>query len=157
VNLLVIIFIAFALWRALKGFKNGFAKEVNSLVSLFMALVVLSMALLLFASVMQKNTKTTIISIVLLVVVSMLYRLISVLMKSLETIAKLPVINLINKLLGMAAGALEVLAVFWILYVIIGSFPTGQFGEKVMEWTHQSTILINVYNKNYIANWIATL
>lgn len=156
-NLLVIIFIAFALWRALKGFKNGFAKEVNSLVSLFMALVVLSMALLLFASVMQKNTKTTIISIVLLVVVSMLYRLISVLMKSLETIAKLPVINLINKLLGMAAGALEVLAVFWILYVIIGSFPTGQFGEKVMEWTHQSTILINVYNKNYIANWIATL
>ncbi len=156
-NLLVIIFIAFALWRALKGFKNGFAKEVNSLVSLFMALVVLSIALLLFASVMQKNTKTTIISVVLLVVVSMLYRLIGVLMKSLETIAKLPVINLINKLLGMVAGALEVLAVFWILYVIIGSFPTGQFGEKVMEWTHQSTILINVYNKNYIANWIATL
>ncbi len=156
-NLLVIIFIAFALWRALRGFKNGFAKEVNSLVSLFMALVVLSMALLLFASVMEKNTKTIIISVVLLVAVSMVYRLIGVLMKSLETIAKLPVINLINKLLGIGAGALEVLAVFWIIYVIIGSFPTGQFGEKVMEWTHQSTILINIYNKNYIANWIAML
>ncbi|WP_342758056.1 CvpA family protein [Kineothrix sedimenti] len=156
-NLLVIIFIAFALWRALRGFKNGFAKEVNSLVSLFMALVVLSMALLLFASVMEKNTKTIIISVVLLVAVSMVYRLIGVLMKSLETIAKLPVINLINKLLGIGAGALEVLAVFWIIYVIIGSFPTGQFGEKVMEWTHQSTILVNIYNKNYIANWIAML
>ncbi len=156
-NLLVIIFIAFALWRALRGFKNGFAKEVNSLVSLFMALVVLSMALLLFASVMEKNTKTIIISVVLLVAVSMVYRLIGVLMKSLETIAKLPVINFINKLLGIGAGALEVLAVFWIIYVIIGSFPTGQFGEKVMEWTHQSTILINIYNKNYIANWIAML
>lgn len=156
-NLLVIIFIAFALWRALRGFKNGFAKEVNSLVSLFMALVVLSMALLLFASAMEKNTKTIIISVVLLVAVSMVYRLIGVLMKSLETIAKLPVINLINKLLGIGAGALEVLAVFWIIYVIIGSFPTGQFGEKVMEWTHQSTILVNIYNKNYIANWIAML
>lgn len=156
-NLLVIIFIAFALWRALRGFKNGFAKEVNSLVSLFMALVVLSMALLLFAGVMEKNTKTIIISVVLLIAVSMVYRLIGVLMKSLETIAKLPVINLINKLLGMGAGALEVLALFWIIYVIIGSFPTGQFGEKVMEWTNQSTILINIYNKNYIANWLTVL
>lgn len=156
-NLLVIIFVALALWRACKGFKNGFAREVNNLISIFMALIVLSMVLLLFASIMEKNTKTTIISIVLLVVVSMVYRLVGMLMKSLETIAKLPIINLINKLFGLAAGALEVLAVFWIIFVIIGSFPTGQFGEKIMEWTTQSTILINIYNKNYIANWIAGL
>lgn len=156
-NLLVIIFGVIVLWRALKGFKNGFAREVNSLVSVFMALVVLSVTLLLFASLMEKNTKTTIISIVLLVVVSMLYRLVGVLMKSFETIAKLPLISIINKLLGMAAGVLEVLVLFWIMYVIIGSFPTGQFGEKIMEWTTQSTILVNIYNKNHIANWIAAL
>lgn len=156
-NVLVIILAVLVIWRAYKGFRKGFAYEVNYLVSVFMALVVLSIMLLLIASIIEKNTKTIIISAVLLVAVSLLYRLAGVLMKSIETIAKLPVINLVNMLLGMAAGALEVLAVFWIMYVVIYNFPTGAFGEYIMEWTKESTILINIYNKNYIAHWIAGL
>lgn len=156
-NLLVIFFVLLVLWRAYKGLRGGFAREVNSLVSLFMALIVLSAAFVLVAGIVEKNTKTIVVAVILLAGMSILYRLISLVMKSIETIAKLPVINLINMLLGMAAGALEVLVVFWILYVIIGNFPTGAFGEKIMEWTTQSTIMINVYNKNYIANWIASL
>lgn len=156
-NLLVVILAIILVWRVCRGFKNGFAKEINHLVSVFMALIVLSLTILLIASIMGKNTKTIVISAILLIVVSMLYRLVSVLMKSFETIANLPIINIANKLLGMLAGALEVLVVFWIIYVIIEAFPTGQFGFRVMEWTKQSTILINIYNKNYIAQWIAKL
>ncbi len=156
-NLLVIILAIIVVWRICRGFKNGFAKELNHLVSVFMALIVLSLTILLIASIMGKNTKTIIISAVLLIAVSFLYRLVSVLMKSIETIANLPIINIANKLLGMFAGALEVLVVIWIMYVIIEAFPTGQFGYRVMEWTNQSTILINIYNKNFIAHWIAGL
>lgn len=156
-NLLVIFLALLVIWRAYKGLKKGFAHEVNYLVSVIMALVVLSITLLLISSIIEKNSKTIIISVVLLIAVSVLYRMAGVLMKSIETIAKLPVINLVNMLLGMAAGVLEVLAVFWIMYVIIHSFPTGAFGEQIMEWTNESAILINIYNKNYIAYWIASL
>lgn len=156
-NLLVIILAVLVIWRAYGGFKRGFAYEVNHLVSVLMALVVLSIMLLLIASIIEKNTKTIIVSAVLLIVATMLFRLAGVLMKSIETIARLPVINLVNMLLGMAAGALEVIAVFWIMYVIIGSFPTGDFGKYIMEWTNESSILISIYNKNYIAHWVAGL
>ena len=156
-NLLVIIFIILMVCKIYRGFKNGFAKEVNGLVSLFMALIVLSIALLLLAAIIEKNTKIIMVSTIMLIAVSLIYRLVNMLMKSIETIAKLPLINLVNMLMGAVAGALKILITFWIIYVIIGSFPTGQFGERIMTWTEQSTIMINVYNKNYIAHWIMGL
>lgn len=156
-NVLVIIFIILLICRLYRGYKNGFAKEIHGVVSLFMTLIVLSVVFLLVASIMQKNTKTTVIAVVLLLAVSLLYRLLNMVMKSIETLAKLPIIGLVNKLLGAAAGALEILIVFWIMYVIVEGFPTGQFGEQIMTWTKQSTLLINIYNKNYIANWIRTI
>ena len=156
-NILVIIFIVLLIWRLWRGYKSGFAKEIHGVVSLFMALVVLSIVFLLIASIFEKNTKTTVVAVVLLVTVSFFYRLLSMLMKSVEILAKLPVISLVNKFLGAVAGAIELLFAFWIMYVIIDSLPTGQFGEQIMTWSRQSTLLINVYQKNYIANWIATI
>lgn len=156
-NLLVVIFIILMIFKIYRGFKNGFAKEVNGLVSLFMALIVLSIALLLLAGIIEKNAKIIVVSTVMLIVVSFIHRLVNMLMKSIETISKLPLINLVNMLLGAAAGALKILVVFWIIYVIIGNFPTGKLGEQMMTWTEQSAIMINVYNKNYIAHWIMGL
>lgn len=156
-NLLVIILIILIIWRAFQGFKSGFASEVNNLISVLMALFVLSITLLLIASIVEKNKITIIISVVFLTLSGIAFRLMRVVMKSIETIAKLPIIKLINMLLGMAAGVLEVIAAFWIIYIIIESFNTGRFGAQIMEWTTQSTILINIYNKNYIANWIINL
>ncbi len=153
-NLLAVIFFILIVWRALKGLKNGFAKEINGLLSLFMALVVISIALLLLGGIVQKNTRLIIISSVMLIIVSGLYRLLGTVMKSVETMAKLPIISLVNVLAGALAGAMEVIVVFWMLYIIVDSFPTGQFGERIKEWTEQSAILVNIYNKNYIARWI---
>ncbi len=153
-NLLAVIFLILIVWRALKGLKNGFAKEINGLLSLFMALVVISIALLLLGGIVQKNTRLIIISSVMLIIVSGLYRLLGTVMKSVETMAKLPIISLVNVLAGALAGAMEVIVVFWMLYIIVDSFPTGQFGERIKEWTEQSAILVNIYNKNYIARWI---
>lgn len=156
-NLLAVVFIILVIWRAFKGLKNGFAKEIKGLLSLFMALIVISVVLLLLGGIWQKNTRITVISVVMLIIISFLYRLMETLMKSMETVAKLPVIDLLNALAGALAGALEALIVFWIIYIIVDNCPNGQFVEQIREWTEQSTILINVYNKNYIAHWIMGL
>lgn len=156
-NLLVVIFIVLMIWRAYRGFKSGFAKEISGVVSLFMALVVLSVVFLLVAGIWEKNIRTTVASVVMLLIVSFLCWLLNMVMKSIETLAKLPLISLVNRLLGIVAGALEIMIVFWIMYVIIEGVPTGRFGEQIMTWTKQSTLLVNIYNKNYIANWIVGL
>ncbi len=156
-NLLTIIFVILTLWGMYRGLRNGFAKEVNGLVSLFMALVILSITLLLIGSIMQKNTKIAVISIIMLVIVSFLYRLLKTVMQSIETVAELPLISLVNRMAGAVAGGLKILVVFWIIYIIVNNCSTGEFGEWVMDRTQQSTILIHVYHKNYIANWIMGL
>ncbi len=156
-NLLVIIFIIFMVWRTWKGFRHGFAKEMNRVVSLFMSLIVLAAVFLLIASVLEKNIKTTVVSVLLLLVISLAYKLLNMIMKSIETLAGLPLIRIADRLLGAAAGALELIIMFWILYIIVESFPMGNFGSQIMAWTKESTLLVNIYNKNFIANWIVDL
>ena len=156
-NLLVIVFMALLVWGVWKGFRNGFAKEVNGVVSLFMALVVLSVVFVLIAGIWEKNAETIFVSVVLLVVFGILYRILNMVMKSITTLARLPLISVADHLLGAAAGVLELMIVFWIMYVMIEGFPTGRFGEQIMAWTKESALLINIYNKNYIANWIVSL
>ena len=145
------------IWHIYKGYKSGLAKEINGVVSLLMTLIVLSVVFLLVASIFEENVKTAVIAVVLLVIVSFVYRLVHMLVKSVETLAKLPVIGLANRLLGAGAGAVKLLIVFWIMYVIVDCFPTGEFGELILTWTKQSTLLINVYNKNFIAHWIMSI
>lgn len=156
-NLLVILFVVLIVWGIYSGIKNGLVKSVNGLAALLMALIVLSAVFLLIAGIVEKNTNTIVVAVILLIVISLISRLVNLLMKSLETIAKLPIINLFDKLGGAVIGAAKMLVLFWILYTVIDSFPTGEFGEQIMAWTEQSTLLINIYNKNYIAHWIAGL
>lgn len=155
INVLVIIFVILMIWRMCKGFKNGLAKEINGLVSLFIALVVLSAVLLLIGGIMENDMRTIIICVVFLIIISLVHRVAELLMKSLETIAKMPVINLINILLGAAAGLLEAVTVFWIMYTLIDVLPLGELSERVMQWTNESTILVNIFRKNYIAQWMS--
>lgn len=156
-NLLVIIFIIFMVWRIWKGFRNGFAKEVNGVISLFMALIVLSVVFVLIAGIWGKNTETIVVSVVLLVGCGIFYRILNMVMKSITTLARLPLISAADRLLGAAAGVLELMIVFWMMYIIVEGFPTGRFGEQIMAWTKESTLLMNIYSKNYIANWIVSL
>lgn len=150
-NMLTVIFILLAVWRMGRGFKKGLAGEINGLLSLFMALVVISAALLLLGGIIQKNIRVIAIAAVILVIVSFLYRLLGTLMQSIETVAKLPLISLVNRLSGAAAGAVEILLIFWMIYIIIDSFPTGSFGTRIMEWTEESVLLMNIYNKNCLS------
>lgn len=156
-NVLAVIFILLVACGIWKGFKNGLANEINGLLSLFMALIVISTALLLLGGILQKNTKVIVISAVILVIVSFIYRLLGMLMKSIETVAKLPLISLVNRLARAIAGALEIFIIFWMIYIIVDSFPTGMFGKRIMEWTEESALLMSIYNRNYIANWIMGL
>ena len=93
----------------------------------------------------------------MLTIVSFLYRLLKTVMHSIETVAELPVISLLNTIAGALAGGMKILVVFWIIYIIVNNCPTGAFGEWVMERTEQSTVLINIYHKNFIADWIMGL
>lgn len=156
-NILVGVFVILMIWRIRKGYKNGFVKEAGRVVALFTALIVLAVLFLLIASILEKNVKMTVVSIILLFAVSIFCGLINVITKSMETLAKLPLIRTANSLLGAAAGVSEIMIAFWIMYMVIESIPTGMAGEQILAWTNESPLLLYIYHKNYIANWIINL
>lgn len=155
-NLLLIVLIILAVWRGWSGMKRGLVEEVGHLISMVLVLFILSVAILLSSSVKSGDVKNIVLSIVIILITGVLTRLIRFAVKSLSAIAHLPVLNMINDLLGGVIGIAEVVVGIWIVYIIIGTFDTGTFGALIMDWTKQSEFLNKLYEMNKIAEWMTT-
>ena len=130
-------------------------QEIYRLISLVVALFVLALSIMAISSFMDHNTKNGIVAVILIIITGIVFHLLSIVLNSLKTVAKLPIISFFNSILGIAAGVLEVAVAFWILYIIIQNFPTGSFGEQIMKWTNENEWLLRLYNSNYISGWIS--
>lgn len=157
INILLILLVILALWRAWKGFRNGLADEINRLVSLVAALFVLALAVMIIYGVMENNMGNVITAAVVLVITGILFHLLSLVLKSLKTIAKLPIISFLNSILGIGIGLAETVVACWIMYCVIQFFPTGDFGTRIMEWTYENEYLLKLYEANYFLKMLTGL
>jgi len=135
--------------------RTGLVDEIGKLLSLVISLFILSLGILLYTSVKDSDTKNIVLSVIMIILTGIAAKLVNLVMKSLSTIAHLPIINILNSLLGIVIGVAEVVVVLWIIYVVIANFDTGEFGRLMMEWTLQNEVLYKVYEMNQIANWMA--
>ena len=81
-NVLVLILIVLALWRGLHGMKRGMVDEVGLLISLVISLFVLSVGILLYTSIKEKNTENIVISVIVLLITGIAVKLISLFVKA---------------------------------------------------------------------------
>ena len=157
INLLLPALLLLAVWRAWRGYKNGFAEEIYRLISLVAALFVLALLLMAVSSFRADDMKNGIISVILLIITGIVLHLFGIIMKSLKAIAKLPIISFLNSLLGLAAGIAEVIVGAWIMCCVIHAFPTGEFGAQIMAWTQESEWLMKLYEANRITEWLQSV
>lgn len=156
-NILLIIVILIAFWRGYAGLKKGVVNEVRMLFSLVLTMLVIALAILLYTSVKENNTRNIVLFVIAILIAGLAARLISLIFKSLSAIANLPVFRFADRLLGMAFGAMEAVVGLWIVYIVIGSFDTGVFGSQIAAWTMQSEILTKLYSMNQVVYWMAGL
>lgn len=150
-NILLIVLILLAVWRGWHGLKKGLVGEAGWLLSLLISLFILSLAILLYTSVRQQDTKNIVLSVLMILATGLAARLLGMLIKTLSAIAHLPVLSLLNSLLGLVVGVAEAVVVLWIVYVVVVSFDTGTFGELILEWTRGNEWLSRLYQMNWIA------
>ena len=155
-NILLIVVVILALWRGWRGMKRGLVEEIGKLISLVLMLFILSVAILLTTSVKEGDVKNIVLSAVIILITGILIRLINFAIKSLAAVAHLPVLNMLNDLLGGIIGVAEVIVGLWILYIILETFDTGSVGAQIMEWTKQNEILNKMYEMNKLAEWMTT-
>ncbi len=83
--------------------------------------------------------------------------LLKVLCFSLDLISKLPLLNQVNHLLGMAVGILYALLLVWVGGVVLTAFSGTAAGSSLMEMVNDSRILSFLYNSNplvgKVTNW----
>lgn len=79
----------------------------------------------------------------------------AILCKTLDLLAKLPLLKQINAAAGLAAGAAEGLLLVWILFVILTMFAGTEFGSEAMSMIAENPLLDFLYKNNMVSKFIA--
>lgn len=79
----------------------------------------------------------------------------AILCKTLDLLAKLPLLKQINAAAGLAAGAAEGLLLVWILFVILTMFAGTEFGSEAMNMIAENPLLDFLYKNNMVSKFIA--
>lgn len=96
-------------------------------------------------------------SVLMLLITGLAARLVNLIFKSLSAIAHLPILKLLNSVLGIVVGMAESIVVLWIIYIVIASFDTGRVGSQIAAWTVENEWLTKLYQMNRFAYWLAGL
>lgn len=90
------------------------------------------------------NIIACVISFIVVVIV------LRILINMLDIIAKLPVLNSVNHLGGILAGAAEGVIIVWILFFIITLCQNSEWGQNLLMDIHQNSFLKMLYENNAI-------
>lgn len=141
--------------------KKGAVKELCSVVSAIIA----SIAVLLIAFAVRKyfdqERVIFVITLVLLFLLIIVYKILDLAFSTLKIIAKLPVVNLANKIIAVPLAIVEVIVFVWAVYCMVMVLDTGAFEDWVMDCVKNNMVMKLLYQYNYmysiVANFSSTL
>ncbi len=102
------------------------------------------------AKITDKLTDMAINCIAFIITLVIMTVLIIILSLVLNLVSKLPVLNMLNKSLGVAAGIVEAYLILSVIGVIIMAASTSEFGIKIVEQITANPILSFIYKHNLI-------
>jgi len=79
-----------------------------------------------------------------------LFIAIKLLVLLLDLISKLPLINGVNKIAGVALGLVEGFIILWVLCLLVTSVAGSEFGRTLLNMIDDSAFLSFIYNNNYL-------
>ena len=108
-------------------------------------------------SYLDGNIVRVIVMVVLAIVLAIANHLVKFALFPAKVLSKLPLISLVDKILGAVFGILEVILLLWTVYTLVMMFYMGSVGEYIMTNTQSSAILSWLYEHNYLAFLIEKL
>ena len=104
---MIILAIAVILFCAGKGAKNGFVSEINSVVTMLCAMAVFNIVSDIMTQQGSMKIPVLLAGTLLLIVTLAAYGLFHVIFKAIHLFSRLPVIRILDNILGFFAGILE--------------------------------------------------
>lgn len=105
-----------------RGYSNGFARELRKLISIAVAIICLILIIALKGAVSDHKYSSAIVIAGAIVILSLGWKFIRMVMGLLSGLTELPILGTLDSLLGAAAGAVECVAIIWIVYKVYMTF-----------------------------------
>lgn len=99
----------------------------------------------------EKLTEASLTALSFVITFGLVTLALTLIFKGLDLASKLPVINSMNKLGGIALGALEGLLIVWIAIGIVSLISVTPFGAKVVEQIQANKFLKVLYENNIVS------
>lgn len=150
INILLIAAAVLLVLKMVSGYKKGMVKEIIMLVTLILTCITIALIANGLKNYTSGHVVNVIIVIVLLSILGVVHLLLKPLFLSAKLISKLPVVNWLNKLMGIAAGAAETILMLWTLYFFVSIMDLGSIGSRILQDTKNNGILLWFFQHNYL-------
>lgn len=154
-NITLIIVILIISCMTIRGYKKGITKEIAGLISLAVTLFVISIVITIYMSLRLDEMKNTVVGIVFLIIIAFVYSFVRIFLKSAKVLSKLPLINVIDKFMGIFIGAAKGLLIVWLIYILNEAALLGEFSTFIIKDTMSSKILQKIVEYNYLLKMIS--
>ena len=77
-----------------------------------------------------------------------------ILCRVLDLISKLPLLNEMNRMAGLAAGLAEGILVIWVFFIVLTMFTGTEFGQNAMHMISENALLSYLYDNNWLSRFI---
>jgi len=106
------------------------------------------------ASYLTKFIINGIAYVVTFIILLIVFRIV---IKALNIMAKLPVINGINRFAGLVVGLSQGILILWILFLVITILASTSIGKSAFAMINESAFLTYLYEKNLLLNIISSV
>lgn len=133
------------------GYKHGMVKELKAFLSFLVSAFSIVLICKTISAYLNENGMSMFVSILLLIILGIGFKILKLVFFSAETIARLPVIHLADKVLGIVMGAIEIIAVSWAFFLVLDMldhFHLGIFAKMAAAYIKDSNFLTYLYTNN---------
>lgn len=149
-GIVVLIYI----WRVFDGSRGGLIDEVGALADIVIVSFAVVAGIVVLESALGKNLIGFLVASIILLVILIARKLIRAVFCSLGLIAKLPLLNGLNKFLGLLAGIVEATVIVWVGFAVIGCLRIPVNGQPLVELIRANLFLNFLYQHNMLYNFI---
>lgn len=142
------------IWRVFCGSRHGLIDEAGALADIVIVSFAVVAGIVVIESALEKNLIGFLVSGIILLIILIARKLIRLIFCSLGMIAKLPLLNGLNKFLGMIAGIVEATVVIWVGFAVISCLKIPIKGQLITELIRENVFLNFLYQRNLLYNFI---
>ena len=121
--------------------KKGFANSLAGFIAFVVTLLMFGIFIRIYDSYADKRTVDLIVSLIVLVALGAVYGVVKIILRSAKAIAKLPIIAVVDSILGAVLGIFAVIAIFHIVAVLARLGYLGSAGTYIIRDIQNSKIL----------------